>query len=162
MAIERSILLAGEAAPCAVSAVHRALVRDKKQNPVRVAVRQSGTGRIGILMQRIALILRRNVELVRRGNCLPADGIVGIFRINQRQVVRRNCHPVGIQAFADALTLHRRQVQIGRQLLRGLNPILELPVPVVPVLRRNIRINTFFHDFIFSADSAEILVLFFS
>ncbi len=75
------IMLTRKPSAGAVAAIHGALIRDEEQHPVRVTMSQPRNGRIGILMQRIELILGSLIKLCCRWDALTADGIEWIIRV---------------------------------------------------------------------------------
>ena len=86
------VMLACEPSAGAVAAVHGALVGDEEQDPVGIAVGQTGNGGVGVLVKRIELILGSLIELCCRGNALTADGIIGIVRVDEREIIRGDSH----------------------------------------------------------------------
>ena len=129
-----TVVLAGEAAARAVTAVHRAHVGNQEQYPVGVTVRQTRYGRVAVLMQGIFQVGGRALQLLDGRNGLLADRAVRIFRIDQRQVVGRDGHAERFERFADAFLLFSGQLDVFLELIYGLNPVFYLPVPVVPLL----------------------------
>jgi len=106
------VSLTGKAAPCAVTAVHGALVGDEEQYAVGIPVGKPGHGGIGILMQRIKLIFRRLIKLGGSGDALTPYGVIGIVGIDERKVVGGYSHAKGAEALPYAVLLLGSQLNV--------------------------------------------------
>ena len=133
-----AVLLPGEPATGAVAAVHGALVGDQEQHPVRVPMGQALHGGIRVLVEGVRRLVGGRFQLVGRGDGLAADGIVFVVEVDKGQVVGGDGHAQPAQGPAHALLLFLGQVHVLLQVLQGLHPVLDLPVPVVPQLIRHI------------------------
>ena len=80
------VMLAGEAAAGAVTAVHGALVGDQQQAAVRITVGQTGRRGVLILVQGVQQVGVGLVQLLGGRNGLQPDGS-GDRRLDQRQIV---------------------------------------------------------------------------
>ncbi len=132
------VVLTGEAAPRAVTAVHGALVGHEEEHTVGIPVGETRNGRIGILMQRIKLILRRLIKLQRGGDRLTPYGIIGIVRIYKGEVIRGYRHAERAQTLLNAVLLLGGELDVFFQILKRLDAVGDLPLPVVPKLIGNI------------------------
>ena len=131
---QAGVVLAGEAAAGAVAAVHGALVGDQQQAAVGIAVGQAGSGGVLILVQGVQQVGVGLMQLLGGGDGLQPDGIVRIAGLNQGQVVGGDGHAQGAQAGLDAFLFLGSQLNVLLQILQGLDAVLDLPVPVVPLL----------------------------
>ena len=131
---QAGVVLAGEAAAGAVAAVHGALVGGQQQHAVRIAVGEPGHRGVGILVQRVQQVGAGLMQLLGGGDGLQPDGIVRIAGLNQGQVVGGDGHAQGAQAGLDAFLFLGSQLNVLLQILQGLDAVLDLPVPVVPLL----------------------------
>ena len=114
-------------------AIHGADVRRHHQAAVGIAVRDARHRRILVLFERIVEFKRRR-RLQRGGHRLQTDGIVGIRRIDEREVVRRNGEFVlGLES-TDGFEFFGRERQKLTKLPDGANGVLRLPPPIVPHL----------------------------
>ena len=137
-----AVVLTGEAAAGAVTAVHGALVGDQQQHAVRITVGQAGGGGVGILVQGIGILVIGILQLLSAGDSHLADGIEGIVQIDQGQVVGGNSHAQLAQSLADALLLIGSQGHVLLQILNRLSAVGDLPMPVVPQILGNIGEQT--------------------
>ena len=94
---------------------------------------QAGSGGVLILVQGVQQVGVGLMQLLGGGDGLQPDGIVGIAGLNQGQVVGGDGHAQGAQAGLDALLLLGGQLDVLFQVLQGLGPVGDLPVPIVPV-----------------------------
>ena len=131
---QAGVVLAGEAAAGAVTAVHGALVSDQQQAAVGIAVGQTGSGGVLILVQGIQQVGVGLVQLLGGGDGLQTDGIMGITGLDQGQVVGGDGHAQGAQAGLDAFLFLGSQLDVLLQIFQSLDTVLDLPVPVIPLL----------------------------
>ena len=127
----------------AVPAIARAPVRHQKQHAVRITVHQPGHRRMRILAARIAQLPRRRPRLLHPGNHLPPDRAMLIRRIDQVEKVRRDaqCQLV-VRQPGPGQFLRRERGQQRLELLHRGDAVLQLPAPVIPLRRRDIRPET--------------------
>ena len=149
------VLLSGETTAGAVAAVHRAHIGDKEEHTIRIAMGQAGSGRILVLMQRVVEVGRGDIALLAGGDGLTADGVVRVVGVNKTQVVRSDSHTELGQSLLDTLGLFGREGEVLAQFLIGLDAVLHLPFPVVPLLVADVR------EQFFSAVDFHICILLF-
>ena len=130
---DAGVVLAGKAAAGAVAAVHGALVSDQQQAAVGIAVGQTGSGGVLILVQGVQQVGGGLVQLLGGGNGLEPDGVVGIAGLDQGQVIGGDGHAEGAQAGLDAFLFLRGELHVLFQVLKGLDAVFDLPMPVVPL-----------------------------
>ena len=118
------------------------LVGDQQQHAVGIAVSQAGGGRVGILVQRIGVLVIGILQLLRAGDRHLTDGIERIVQIDQGQIVGGNSHAQLAQRLADTLLLIGGQGHILFQVLNRLSAVGDLPMPVVPQILGNIGEQT--------------------
>ena len=90
LAVEGLPGIADDARARAITAVRGALSRYQHKHPVRIAVNQPWHGRVAILRKRIFHHGSESIHLLRYGNNLFADGVIGIIRVDQGDKV--GCH----------------------------------------------------------------------
>ena len=137
-----AVVLTGEAATGAVTAVHGALVGDQQQHAVGIAVSQAGGGRIGVLVQRIGILIIGILQLLGAGDSHLADGIKRIVQIDQGQIVGGDGHAQLAQSLGNAGFLVGGQGHILLQILNRLSAVSDLPMPVVPQIFGNVSEQT--------------------
>ena len=137
-----AVVLTGKTTTGAVTAVHGTLVGDQQQHAVGIAVSQAGGGRVGILVQRIGVLVIGILQLLRAGDRHLTDGIERIVQIDQGQIVGGNSHAQLAQRLADTLLLIGGQGHILLQVLNRLSAVGDLPMPVVPQILGNIGEQT--------------------
>ena len=137
-----AVVLTGEAAAGAVTAVHGALVSDQQQHAVGIAVGQAGGGRVGILVQGIGVLVVGVLQLLGAGDSHLADGIKGIVQVDQGQIVRGDGHAELAQGLGNAGFLVGGQGHVLLQILNRLSAVSDLPMPVVPQIFGNISEQT--------------------
>ena len=156
----RTVMLACKSPARAVAAIHGALVGYEEQNPVGITVSKTRDGGIGILMQRIELILGSLIELCRGGDALTADGIIGIVRIDEGEVIGGDRHAERAKAACYAFLLLGSELDVFFEILKGLNAIFDLPMPIVPKLIGNICekaiLSAFIHGLFLSIGVAGV------
>ena len=131
---QAGVVLACEAAAGAVTAVHGALVSDQQQAAVGIAVGQTGSGGVLILVQGVQQVGVGLMQLLGGGDGLQTDGIMGITGLDQGQVVGGDGHAQGAQAGLDAFLFLGGQLDVLLQIFQSLDTVLDLPVPVIPLL----------------------------
>ena len=117
----------------AVAAVGGATVGDEKQDAIRVAVDESRHRHVAVFAARISHLARRNPCLFQPGNHLAADGAVRVLPVDQ--VKKVGCDAQGQFAAGENRpgAFLRRQLQQRFELSQRGNPVLQLPLPVVPL-----------------------------
>lgn len=134
-------LLAGpahHAGAGAVAAVGGAAVGDQKQDSVGVAVDKTRHRHVAVLAAGIGHLGRRDRSLADMGNDLAADRTVGILPLDQVEVVGSDGQRELVAGEDDAGTLLGCQLQVLLQSLKGRDPVLELPLPIIPQVGRRI------------------------
>ncbi len=132
--------IADDARARAVAAIGCALGGDQHQHPVRVAMHQPRNRRVAVFRQRILHHGSEWHHLPCGGDHLLADWIVRIVRIDQRNEVGRDIHAKQVRC------RERFPLAVGERdnlfkLLGGVDPVAELPAPVVPFLVRHIGVE---------------------
>ena len=115
-----------------MAAVHGALVSDQQQHTVGIAVGQAGGGGVGILVQRIGILVIGILQLLSAGDSHLTDGIERVVQIDQGQIIRSNCHTQLAQRLGNTGLLIGGQVHVLLQILNRLSTIGDLPMPVIP------------------------------
>ena len=131
--VEVLLGVADDPAPGAVAAVARALGRDQEQDPVGVAVDQPGDRAVAILRQRVLHHPGEGAQLRTDRDDLAADRIVRVVGVDEADEVRRDVDPELVRR-REALALVVGQVQDLLELLERVEPVRQLPAPVVPLL----------------------------
>ena len=122
----------------AVAAVRGALRRDQHQDPVGVAVDEARHRRVAVLGERVLHHRGEGLLLPAGRDDLAADRVVRVVRVDQADEVGRD---------VDAELVRRRepqalvvgQVQDRLDLREVVDPMTELPAPVVPLLVGDVR-----------------------
>jgi len=130
--------VADDPAPGAVAAIARALGRDEHEHAVGVAVDEAGDGRVAVLGERVLHHRREGLVLAPEGDYLAADRVVGVAGVNQAREIRRDVDPELVVG-GEALALLVGEVQDLADLLERVDPVAELPAPVVPFLVGHVR-----------------------
>ena len=132
-----AVVLAGKAAARAVTAVHGALVGDKQQHAVGIAVRQTGGRGVGVLVQRVGVQSVGVLQLLGAvGSAMLADGIERIVQVDQGQIVGGDGHAQLAERLGNTGLLIGGQVHVLLQILHRLSAVGDLPMPVVPQILR--------------------------
>ena len=142
------IVLPRKPAAGAVTAVHGALVGDKEQNPVRITMSQTGHGGIRILMKGVKLVLGSLIKLCRGRNALTTNGIIGIVRVDEGEIIGSDRHAERAEAFRNALFFLGSQGDVFFEIFKSFDAICNLPMPIVPKLIGNIGEQTVLPAFI--------------
>lgn len=142
------IMLPRKPAAGAVTAVHGALVGDKEQNPVRITMSQTGHGGIRVLMKGVKLVLGSLIKLCRGRNALTTNGIIGIVRVDEGEIIGSDRHAERAEAFRNALFLLGSQGDVFFEIFKSFDAICNLPMPIVPKLIGNIGEQTVLPAFI--------------
>ena len=142
------IMLPRKPAAGAVTAVHGALVGDKEQDPVRITMSQTGHGGIRVLMKGVKLVLGSLIKLCRGRNALTTNGIIGIVRVDEGEIIGSDRHAERAEAFRNALFLLGSQGDVFFEIFKSFDAICNLPMPIVPKLIGNIGEQTVLPAFI--------------
>ena len=129
--------VADDPRPRAVAAVARALGRDQHQDPVRVAVDEARDRRVAVLGERVLHHRGEGLLLAPERDDLAADRVVRVLRVDQADEVRRDVDPElvgGGQPFA----LLVGQLEDLLDLVELVDPVAQLPAPVVPLRVRDV------------------------
>ena len=137
-----AVVLTGKTATGAVTAVHGTLVGDQQQHAVGIAVSQAGGGRVGVLVQRIGILIIGILQLLSAGDSHLADGIKRIVQIDQGQIVGGDGHAQLAQGLGNAGFLVGGQGHVLFQIFDRLSAVGNLPMPVVPQIFRNVSEQT--------------------
>ena len=132
----------------AVTAVHGALVGDKEQNPVRITMSQTGHGGIRVLMKGVKLVLGSLIKLCRGRNALTTNGIIGIVRVDEGEIIGSDRHAERAEAFRNTLFLLGSQGDVFFEIFKSFDAVCNLPMPIVPKLIGNIGEQTVLPAFI--------------
>ena len=117
----------------AVAAVARALGRDEHQDPIRVAMDETGHGRVAVLGQRVLHHRGEGLLLASERDHLATDRVVGVLRVDQADEVGRDVDPELVRG-AQTGSLLIGELEDLLDLLEVVDPVAELPAPVVPLL----------------------------
>ena len=128
------ILFAYDAAARAVAAVHGALHGHEQQHAVRIAMHHVGDWAVRHFAQRIGKVVCVRPRFEDGRNGLHANRVVGIARVDQRCVVRRNRHAKRTEAGVDLVFLLPGERENLLELIGRGDAVAKLPFPVVPVL----------------------------
>lgn len=142
------IMLPRKPAAGAVTAVHGALVGDKEQNPVRITMSQTGHGGIRVLMKGVKLVLGSLIKLCRGRNALTTNGIIGIVRVDEGEIIGSDRHAERAEAFRNALFFLGSQGDVFFEIFKSFDAVCNLPMPIVPKLIGNIGEQTVLPAFI--------------
>ena len=135
--------LAGKTTARAVTAVHGAHVGDKEQHAVRITVGQAGRRRVFVLVQRVEQVGGCLMGLQSGRDALTADGVMRVVRVDEAQIIWSDGHTEGREGLSYAFFLFCGQFHIFLQVLKGLDAVLHLPFPVVPLLVGDFREQLF-------------------
>lgn len=142
------IMLPRKPAAGAVTAVHGALVGDKEQDPVRITMSQTGHGGIRVLMKGVKLVLGSLIKLCRGRNALTTNGIIGIVRVDEGEIIGSDRHAERAEAFRNALFFLGSQGDVFFEIFKSFDAVCNLPMPIVPKLIGNIGEQTVLPAFI--------------
>src|ERR1700704_150866 len=130
---------ADDSTPCAIAAVGSAAICNQKKNAVGITVNESGNRHVRVFAARI-----RNLEwstncLLHPGNDLTSDGAIWIVWVDQIKKMWGNGERELIARKEDAGPFFRTESDLAFELFEVGYPVFELPFPIVPELRCNIR-----------------------
>ena len=111
---------------------------DQHQHPVRVAVDQPGDRRVPVFRKRILHHRCERCQLLVGRDDLFADGIVGVVGVDQRDKVRGYIHAKQVRG-SECFALGVGQRENLFDFLPGVQPVAQLPAPVVPLFVGHIR-----------------------
>ena len=117
----------------AIPAVRRALGRDEHQHPVGIAMDEPGHRRVAVLGQRVLHHRREGIVLATGRDDLAADRVVRVLRVDQADEVRRDVD-AELVGRRETLALLIGQLEDPFDLLEVVDPVRQLPTPVVPLL----------------------------
>src|SRR3990172_5284687 len=138
LAVEVLTRVAHDARARAVAAIAGALRGHQHQHAVRVAVDEAGHRGVTVLGERVLHHPREGLRLAPEGDDLAAERVVGVLRVDQAQEVRRDVHAELVRR-REALALLVGQLQDPLDFLEVVDPVRELPAPVVPLLIGDVR-----------------------
>ena len=137
-----AVVLPRKAAARAMPTVHGAHVGDQKQHAVGIAVREPGCRGIGVLVQRVRILIVGIVQLLGARDRHLADRIVGIVEVDQREIVGRDRHAQLSQRLFDPVLLIGRQGHDLLEIVDRFGAVFHLPMPVVPKRLGNVGKQT--------------------
>ncbi len=137
LAVEVLGRVADDPRPGAVAAVARALGRHEHQHPVRVAMDEAGDRRVAVLGQRVLHHRGERLLLAAERDHLAPDRVGRVLRIDEADEVGRDVDPE-LVGRAQAGPLLLGQLEDLLDLLEVVDPVAELPAPVVPLLVRDV------------------------
>ena len=123
--------------PSAVAAIARALGRDQHQDAVRVAMDEARDRGVAVLGERVLHHAGEGAVLAGGRDDLQADGVVRVLGVDQAHEIGRDVDPELVR-HREALALFVGQLEDLLDLLEVVDPIAELPAPVVPLLVGNV------------------------
>ena len=128
------IMLAREPSSGTVPAIHGALVRNKKQYPIRITVGHPRHRAEFIFRQGIRIFIRGKMQFIGSGNRLFPDRVVGIVKVDQRKIIGSHRHPESPQCRFNSVTLFLSQNDaVLFQILYSSGSVGDLPAPVIPI-----------------------------
>ena len=133
LAIEVLGRVADDPAAGAVAAVARALGRDEHEHAVRVAMDEAGHRGVAVLGQAVLHHRGERLLLPAERDDLAADRVVRIARVDEADEVRGDVDPELVRR-REALALLVGQLEDLLDLGQVVDPVRELPAPVVPLL----------------------------
>ena len=128
------IFLSSKTTACAVTAVHGAHVGDEEKHTVGIAVGETGSGRILVLVQGVVEVGGSNVALSTLRDALATNGIVRVVGINEAEIIRGDGHAEFGKCLFDAIGLLGREGEVFAEFFVGLDAVLDLPFPIIPLL----------------------------
>ena len=129
--------VADDPGPGAVPAVAGALGRDQHQDPVRVAMDEPRDRRVAVLGERVLHHRREGLLLPAERDDLAADRVGRILRVDQADEVRGDVDPE-LARRGQAGPLLVGELEDLLDLLEIVDPVAELPAPVVPLRVRDV------------------------
>ena len=124
--------VADDARPRAVAAVAGALGGDQHQDAVRVAMDEPRDRGVAVLRERVLHHRGEGMRLAAARDDLAADRVVRVLRVDQADEVGRDVDPE-LLGRREPLALVVGQVEDPLDLLEIVDPVAELPAPVVPL-----------------------------
>ncbi len=102
--------------PGAVPAQHRALVHDDPQHSIGITVGHSRRHRITVFVEGVLDVEVRETEFAFAGHRLQTDRAIGIFRIDERRIVRRYGESEPLESPLDGSLFARCDVDDAREI----------------------------------------------
>jgi hypothetical protein len=124
--------VADDPAAGAVAAVARTLGRHEHQDPVGVAMDEPGHGRVAILGEAVLHHRREGLGLAAERDDLAPDRVARVVGVDEAGEVGRDVDPELVLG-REAGALVVGQVEDRPDLVDGVDPVAELPAPVVPL-----------------------------
>ena len=94
-------------------------------------------------MQRVEQVGACDVCLSSRRDSLATDRIVRVVRIDEAQIIWSDSHTQSRKSLLHAFFLGFSQFHIFLQVLKGLDAVLDLPFPIVPLFISDVRKHDF-------------------
>ena len=129
--------VADDPAPRAVAAVARALGRDEHEHAIRVAMDEAGHRRVAVLGEAVLHHRGERLLLPTERDHLAADRVGRVLRVDEADEVRGDVDPELVRR-REARSLLVGQLEDLLDLLEVVDPVRELPAPVVPLLVGNV------------------------
>jgi len=104
-------------------------------------MRKARHRRVNVLVQGIVLVRIVDVRFLNARNCLKPYRTQCVFRVDERRSSKGYRHPEGLEHFRLRLPFPFRERYNLTKRFHISNVIAHLPVPVVPLFRRNIFIQ---------------------
>ena len=128
------------AAACAISAITGATISDQEQDAVRIPMHQTRYRHVRIFAARIGHVVGRRPRFFDPWNDLTPDWILRIFfSRNQIEKVRRDREREFVAGKQNAAAFFFAKIDMLLELSERGDPIFELPFPIVPEFRRDLR-----------------------
>ena len=109
---------------------------------------QTGHGGIRVLMKGVKLVLGSLIKLCRGRNALTTNGIIGIVRVDEGEIIGSDRHAERAEAFRNALFFLGSQGDVFFEIFKSFDAVCNLPMPIVPKLIGNIGEQTVLPAFI--------------
>ena len=142
-----AVMLAGETAARAVTAIHAALVGDEQQHAVGIPMGQTRAGGVDILVQRIGVFIGGKLKLMLGRYGLLTDGVVGIVKIDKGKVIRGDGHAQPAQRSLYAFFFFFGKGYVFLKVLKSFYAVLYLPFPIVPLFIGHVQEQAVFPAF---------------
>ena len=133
LAVEVLRRVTDDARARAVAAIRGALRGHQHQDPVRIAVDESGHGRVAVLGERVLHHRREGLLFAAGRDDLAADRVGRVLRVDEADEVGRDVDAELVRR-GEPFALVVGQLEDGLDLLEVVDPVRELPAPVVPLL----------------------------
>ena len=130
---------ADDAGAGAIAAVARATIGHEKQHAIRIAMDEPGHRHVRVFAARVRHVVGRGPGFLDPRDDLPPDRAVRIVAFDQVEKMRRDRERELVAGEQNAGALFFGEDEMLLELRQGGDAIPELPFPVVPEFRRDIR-----------------------